>query len=462
MKIFICVLGVILLPLSLTGEDCINDANDVITTDHYFYQASSDQGAVGDVVAIEFSLTLENIHPVIDGVSEDLLGFNLVGCYDSEALELLGDVYYSDLYDKFAFLSLFYPEGGDASRPKNTPLGAFRLGATTLKNGIQLLSEGQAFPLMTLYFRVKGQPGSETTIRFCDDKRVTWISCEANELTYCCADAQRHGSATRSTLHRSGTVRILPGAPTRPDPPPAPINAKVYPEAPTPGSAQIRFELEGPSVARPGASDLPFALYITSNYEFSGFMTAVRFPSQYMELTRVEEHTRPGIVASDNTEGGFGILMANGRRRVGAEGERVHVATLYFNVKESAQGTDQLELRFEPFQNFINWLAIYYSQSLNGDTLPVTAEVNPVFVAHPLIKVQTRPTRPGDVNLDYELNISDPISLLDHLFLGGEDLFCAKAADFNADGQVNISDAIALLNHLFLGAAGRAGDIYCN
>lgn len=66
----------------------------------------------------------------------------------------------------------------------------------------------------------------------------------------------------------------------------------------------------------------------------------------------------------------------------------------------------------------------------------------------------------GDANADsvvyadrpkVEINVSDPIFIVEHLFLGGRQPPCAKAADANDDGGVDISDAIFILSFLFLG-----------
>jgi uncharacterized repeat protein (TIGR01451 family) len=60
--------------------------------------------------------------------------------------------------------------------------------------------------------------------------------------------------------------------------------------------------------------------------------------------------------------------------------------------------------------------------------------------------------RRGFVTDDDTVDISDPVSLLGHLFLGRpRSLQCEKAADVDDDGELNITDAIALLNYLFLG-----------
>jgi hypothetical protein len=59
----------------------------------------------------------------------------------------------------------------------------------------------------------------------------------------------------------------------------------------------------------------------------------------------------------------------------------------------------------------------------------------------------------GDSNLDEEVNISDPILTLQHLFVGGlQPHACRDAMDTNDDRFLDVSDAIAVLNYLFLGA----------
>ena len=70
--------------------------------------------------------------------------------------------------------------------------------------------------------------------------------------------------------------------------------------------------------------------------------------------------------------------------------------------------------------------------------------------------------RPGDCNGDGQLDVSDPICLLGHLFLGDtESLPCAGGTlddeanidllDVNGDGGTDISDAIHALRFLFSG-----------
>jgi hypothetical protein len=59
--------------------------------------------------------------------------------------------------------------------------------------------------------------------------------------------------------------------------------------------------------------------------------------------------------------------------------------------------------------------------------------------------------RRGDVASDSDIDPSDAIAILAHLFLGiGDEVTCLDAADTDDDGRVTISDAIFLLYFLWL------------
>ena len=76
------------------------------------------------------------------------------------------------------------------------------------------------------------------------------------------------------------------------------------------------------------------------------------------------------------------------------------------------------------------------SPDLTGNGVPDECEL-PVFMR-------------GDINLDANLSLDDPIVLLNYLFLDGPDLGCPKSADANDDGRLNITDPIYTLAFLFL------------
>lgn len=59
----------------------------------------------------------------------------------------------------------------------------------------------------------------------------------------------------------------------------------------------------------------------------------------------------------------------------------------------------------------------------------------------------------GDANLDGEVNLSDAVFTLSHLFGGGEDPGCEDSLDADDSGVVNLTDAVFLLGSLFEGGA---------
>lgn len=69
--------------------------------------------------------------------------------------------------------------------------------------------------------------------------------------------------------------------------------------------------------------------------------------------------------------------------------------------------------------------------------------------------------RPGDMNADGKLDISDPVAILNHLFLGGGGPPCGDGSigdpanltvlDVSPNSAIDLSDAVYILNFLFLG-----------
>ena len=59
----------------------------------------------------------------------------------------------------------------------------------------------------------------------------------------------------------------------------------------------------------------------------------------------------------------------------------------------------------------------------------------------------------GDCDSSGEVNITDPICVLEHLFSDSFGQVCFRSADADGNGDLNITDPIFLLNYLFLGGA---------
>ena len=73
-------------------------------------------------------------------------------------------------------------------------------------------------------------------------------------------------------------------------------------------------------------------------------------------------------------------------------------------------------------------------------------------------------TKPGlgDVNGDEEINITDVISLVNHILGKEEGNFIIENADINTDGDINISDATALVNVILGGGNFIVNEVVTN
>ena len=92
------------------------------------------------------------------------------------------------------------------------------------------------------------------------------------------------------------------------------------------------------------------------------------------------------------------------------------------------------------------------SGKYDGQEVAALAEIEVIGQATGPGRVQFRR---GDVDCTATLDISDPIFLLTHLFLGSSrSLCCEAAADANGDGVNDMSDAITLLVFMFIGGPG--------
>ena len=78
------------------------------------------------------------------------------------------------------------------------------------------------------------------------------------------------------------------------------------------------------------------------------------------------------------------------------------------------------------------------------------------------VNIRERESWPSaDLNGDGATDLSDAVSLLEHLFIGGPAPACPKLADTNGDGGLDLSDAVFILAHLFLGGDQPHGLAYC-
>jgi hypothetical protein len=447
MKVIIPTILLIVAVPSLVAEECIRGRL-TRTTDEFFYTASSAQGHADEIIAVDVSLTVGVLH-------QRPVGITVVGCYDKSMAELVDEPVLAEPFERLAFINRFFRLDGAPRVSGPDGVGGFLLALDLWPElASEVFATGTPIPVATFYFRLKGNAGDTFSLDFCDGAFSTG-SCVTNFIYYVPLDGAE--SIDVSTRHVPGLIRITEGEPINTEIPPRPPLARVYSEIPTVEDAEISFELSG-AVASPGDRSVPLDLTITSNYEFSGFSVSLVFPwpalQDYLEIERIEEHTRPGLVQISNQvgrHGHLGLLLLNSRLRVGAEGERVKVATIHVNVKEAAAEAREIAPRFEGTLGFENMVTVNAATGLEVLDLPVATKVGPIRMTAGVLAIRRATALGGDVNQDGVVNITDAIAILGDLFLGADPIVCAGAADFNADQEVNIADAVAILRYLFGG-----------
>jgi hypothetical protein len=99
--------------------------------------------------------------------------------------------------------------------------------------------------------------------------------------------------------------------------------------------------------------------------------------------------------------------------------------------------------------------AITNKVEVSGSDIEVNTENNSAVTAVLIVErdESARRFRRGDCNDDGHVNISDPVCILNWLFVGGSTPAsgCIAVANTNGDGKGDISDAVYLLRFLFLG-----------
>ncbi len=444
----------------------------LIETDAYAFELESATGAQGDVVGVTLFFRSRLEQP------GSLLCPQIAVCHDPAADELVGEPSYSDEFlAMVGTTGVFFLRVDESQNPESHKGYGFLLEIDLVPTEYDARFPSEIpLPIATVYYRLRGVPGASTTLTFCDAvlKRAP-ITC-----TYTRFRAHQSGAFWDylSTVNVPGTLTVVEGPMTRPEPPPQPPKAKVYPALPSPEEADFRVRVTG-GLAWPGRREVPVEVYVRANVEYSGVVVPVDFDERYLRLARAVDHFITGGVLVDNrdeTPGagpdeGHAVIysgMGVGSRRLAAEGEEILAATLYFDVLETAweigetevvvsQVTDARGIRFFP------WIGVHYGTgTVATDPTVSRSEVEPILIASGVLKIRRTPTFLGDVNLDDALDVSDAIAILSHLYLGRTEVFCAEAADFNDDGSIDISDPISLLSYLFLGGPpGPMREVRC-
>ena len=98
-----------------------------------------------------------------------------------------------------------------------------------------------------------------------------------------------------------------------------------------------------------------------------------------------------------------------------------------------------------------NVLAVsVHNSDLGSSDLTFSAALFPLSLARRVVDCDAL-IRRGDISSDGDIDISDAVQLLFHLFVSGAEIACQDAADFDDDGALAIADAIGILGFLFRG-----------
>ena len=465
--------AVILLLAGPVAAQCpiIMPSDHYVTTDQLELEAESAAGAVGDVVPVTFTLRCR---------IQDMPQFpwlSLVVCHDPRVAEPVGKPVFGDELAELALSIEPWPVNEDAGTLNQVGHGII----VNINFWNHLIRDrfpsDEPLTIMTMYYRIKGSPGDSGQVSFCDGVLQRGEAhCTVTELI---TNGQVPYTHFYPGVRTPGTLSVLPGPATHPDRPPEPPDAKVYPTKPTADEVNLRVRISGAS-ARPGDTEVPVEVYVTSDLEYPSVLIPIDFDERYLRLRRAEDHFQTGRVVFDNNDAIEGSDVSEGNAvvfsglgiaytRLAAEGEEVHAATLYFDVLEGARDVQETELKvvkvsgagYSPgYQDTGPWVMVLSDDGPSSSSVPVRTQVSPISIQNGVMLLGPSPlVKRGDANSDGRLDISDPVMLLAKLFLGGAQPACPNAADYNLDRAIDISDPIAILQAIFLGVepSGVAG-----
>lgn len=375
------------------------------------------------------------------------------------------------------FLYFFLIDETMAPPESNTTGHGFFMGMVFQPEEIQKRFPSETpLPICTIYYRFKGVQGDTTTLSFCDATLATWAArCLFNALiVYSDPQGINYNAAELTTYyisssHRPGLLTVREGPATQTERPPAPPEAQVYPRLPSPEEVNFRVRIEGASVS-PGDREVPVEVYLAADLEYTAVMVPIDYDERYLRLARAEDHFLSGntrindrdeIPGSNPEEGNVLILssLAIGKRRIAPAGAEVHAATLYFDVLPAAADVEETSLEVTKIRSvervsYEAWVGIRQLEGVpGGGYVEVRSEVMPVSIVPGRLALRReRPARRGDADRSGEVDLTDAVGILKHLFLGAGELACPGAADLDLDGVLDLTDPILLLGSLYLGS----------
>ena len=211
--------------------------------------------------------------------------------------------------------------------------------------------------------------------------------------------------------------------------------------------------------AFPGQSDVFVPVLVTHDSPAQGFQVAGVFDPLALEVTGIDfrasnvGNLTPELAAFNVSHDPAAPYFTAGilfdiqppfDRRTLPPGDGQRVASVVVNVRDDAvPGTrTPIGLRhgvgMPPLSNIITTSSQTVLAVVGEPAAAIIDELGPArfFVR-------------GDTDGSLEVNLTDPIQLLNFLFLGGPPPECMDAADATDDGEAGLSDAVFTLNYLF-------------
>jgi hypothetical protein len=432
-------------------------------TDLCSLEVESASGAAGDVVPV--TVLLRSRLEAVDSftVEVDL-------CHDPRAAEIVGKPVLGDeVLELVGLLGLeFGSVDEDEPPPPDNPEYAHRGHGFHAMVSFRRGGHSERFPsdiplpLLTVWYRLKGTAGDRSALSFCDRtlERPPLLCLESRVVV--------NGTERYLVETRDGSLMVLEGPPTRPERPPSPPEAEVYPTLPSAEEIGLEVEVSG-AVARPGDREVPVEVHARAAVEYVALQIPVDFDERYLRLVRAEDHGITGTVMADNRnevpgagpDEGHAVAAIGAEcaeRRLAAAGESFHAATLWFEVLPSAAEAEDgsISLDIAPVTDarglvFAPWIGVRHRAGTGSYETPV-ARVGPIRIASgrvtilPEVSLFVR----GDANDDGRVDLTDSIATLGFIFIGGEGIGCPDAADVTDDGRIDVSDPVACLESLFL------------
>jgi len=194
-----------------------------------------------------------------------------------------------------------------------------------------------------------------------------------------------------------------------------------------------------------------------------------QYPDQFFELSHSQTYfPLGGANGPQRPDGGAGfVLFGNfqfAARDYFTSNESIHVASLPFRVRGTAGQIAEIrlcdgEFRYPDGDVCLNSLLVYNTPAPDGSSLDLEIAASAHDPGEVTI-LSPETTVLGDVDFDGEISLTDPLVLVNSLFLEGP-IACPAASDFNEDDRVDLGDAVSILNYLFLEGPAANGEVRC-